>query len=276
MDRIRLSVATKLLQEELGDLLWYIAVAASTFNLDLDDIANDNLMRVRNRYGQPNERTTFDEPLTDFDSEFSPIERFPRRLVINFSQDIANQKNTAVLTLVNAEPNAFENGPIERPGGKQQGFTVGEAIGDKLTDNSRRADGYRYHDAVHMGFMTVLGWSPIMRAMLRVKRYSDAGIDRDQDGARAIFLEEGLVAVLAQLAKRRSQFSGSRTIDGEVLSVVKAVVSALEVKSSPEWLWRDAICQGFTAMEQLRKNQGGYLIADLDEKKLEYTKNYPT
>ena len=181
LDRIHLSVATDLLQEELGDLLWYIAVAASTFNLDLDDIANDNLRRVRNRYGQPNERTTFDEPLTDFDSEYSSIERFPRRLVIKFNQHVANKQNTALLTLVNAEPNAFKDGPIEKSGTKQQGFTVGDTIGNELTDNSRRADGYRYHDAVHMGFMTVLGWSPIMRAMLRVKRYSNADTDREQD-----------------------------------------------------------------------------------------------
>ena len=275
LDRIHLSVATELLQEELGDLLWYVAVAASTFKLDLNDIADDNLKRVRNRYGQPNEQTMFDAPLSDFDSEFSLCERFPRRLVINFSQHIANKQDTAKLTLVDAAPNAFKNGPIDKRGSKKQGFTVGGPIGNELTDNSRRADGYRYHDAVHMGFMTVLGWSPIMRAMLRIKRYSNTDVDRDQDGARAIFLEEGLVAVLAQLAKRRSEFSEPRTIDGEVLSVVNAVVSDLEVKSLPEWLWRDAICQGFTAMEQLRENQGGYLIADLDKRNLEYTNNYP-
>jgi hypothetical protein len=61
-----------------------------------------------------------------------------------------------------------------------------------LTDNSRRVDAYRFHDAIHMGFMAVLGWSPTMRAALRLKRKSDQQTDECEDGARAIFAEEGL------------------------------------------------------------------------------------
>jgi hypothetical protein len=44
-----------------------------------------------------------------------------------------------------------------------------------LNRNSRRIDAYRFHDAIHLGFMAVLGWSPTMRALLRLKRKSSPG-----------------------------------------------------------------------------------------------------
>src|SRR6266478_2725286 len=38
--------------EELGDLLWYVANVASKFDLTLDKIAEDNLRKVRDRWGE--------------------------------------------------------------------------------------------------------------------------------------------------------------------------------------------------------------------------------
>jgi NTP pyrophosphatase (non-canonical NTP hydrolase) len=38
------------LSEELGDVLWYVAEAASACGLELDDIANQNVEKLRNRY----------------------------------------------------------------------------------------------------------------------------------------------------------------------------------------------------------------------------------
>jgi len=61
------------------------------------------------------------------------------------------RRATAVLRLVSAEPNAFPDGPVTI-GGKPHGFQVGAELGDPLTDNSRRADAYRFHDAIHLGF----------------------------------------------------------------------------------------------------------------------------
>lgn len=97
-------------------------------------------------------------------------------------------------------PNAFPEGPIVLPTGKQVGYSVGDQLGDPLTDNSRYADGYRYHDAIHFGFMAILGWSPNSRSLLRVKRQSDPVKDECDDGAQSIFAEEGLAAVLSMLA----------------------------------------------------------------------------
>ena len=202
-----------------------------------------------------------------------PHERFPRRLVVAFAEHpLPSGRGAAALTLVSVEPNAFPNGRITTASGKKIGFQVGAELGDPLTDNSRRVDTYRFHDAIHMGFLAVLNWSPTLRALLRLKRKSNPETDECEDGARAIFAEEGLAAVLSRLAKRRTGFLSETSIDGEVIEVAKAAAVDLEVEPLPAWLWRSAICQGFRAMHQLGENGGGYLVADLDSRRLAYEK----
>ena len=178
----------------------------------------------------------------------------------------------ATLTLVSAEPNIFLNSRNATASGKKIGFQVGAELGDPLTDNSRRVDAYRFHDAIHLGFLAVLNWSPTLRSLLRLKRKSNPETDECEDGARAIFAEEGLAVVLSRLAKRRTGFLSETSIDGEVIEVAKATAVDLEVEPLPTWLWRSAICQGFWAMHQLAENSGGYLIADLDARTLTYEK----
>lgn len=39
------------IKDELSDLLWYLAEMASCFNLDLEDIADHNIVKLQNRYG---------------------------------------------------------------------------------------------------------------------------------------------------------------------------------------------------------------------------------
>jgi hypothetical protein len=271
-DGIDLAANREFLREELGDLLWYVAAVATACDLDLEEIAEANLRRTRDRYPVQPSRPQFDI-LPVFDSTFPPHERFPRRLTIAFAERrLPSGRASAVLTLTSAAPNPFPSGPIATQGGKKLGYQVGSELGDPLTDNSRRADAYRFHDAIHMGFLAVLNWSPTLRALLRLKRKSNPETDECEDGARAIFAEEGLAAVLSRLAKRRTDFLVEASIDGEVIDVAKAAAVDLEVEPLPAWLWRRAICQGFRAMHQLSENGGGYLIADLDMRTLAYAK----
>lgn len=271
-DGIDLAANRQFLHEELGDLLWYVAAVATACGLDLEEIAEANLRRTRDRY--PRERVAHQlGGLPLFDADYPAHERFPRRLVVAFAErPLPSGRAAAVLTLVSAEPNAFPHGPITLASGKLAGFQVGAELGDPLTDNTRRVNSYRFHDAIHMGFMAVLGWSPTLRALLRLKRKSNPETDECEDGARAIFAEEGLAAVLSRLAKRRIGFLSQTSVDGEVIEVAKAAAVDLEVEPLPAWLWRRAICQGFRAMHQLGENAGGYLIADLDTRTLAYEK----
>lgn len=269
-DRLKLKDHQAYLREQLGDVLWYVAVVAKTFDLDLGRIAKENLIRTADRYGE------HDLVASTFDREYEPTERFPRRLVVRFTEKrVRKRPALASLKLIEATPNAFEHGPVEQEPGKLIGYMVGAPLGDPLTDNSRRRDDYRYHDAIHLGFLSVLGWSPIVRSLLRVKRKSKPKVDEVEDGARARFLEEGLAAVLYRLSLRRNNFRTENMIGGEVLDMVQALVVGLEVEAAPAWLWRRAINQGFVAMHQLGENMGGYLVADLNAQTLAYSKQQP-
>lgn len=271
-DSIDLTESRQFLREELGDLLWYVAALATACGLDLNDVATTNLRRAGDRYPAVPPEHQLDE-LPIFDRDYPPTERFPRRLVISFAENVAEGNRTvAGLTLVCAQPNAFPGGPTLGPGEKPIGYQLGATMGDTLTDNSRRVDAYRFHDAIHLGFLAVLNWSPTMRAVLRLKRKSNPQVDECEDGARAVYVEEGLAAVLARLAQRRTGFLSETSIDGEVIEVAKAAAVDLEVEPLPAWLWRRAILQGFRAMHQLGQNCGGYLVADLDARTLTYKK----
>lgn len=273
-DGIDLASNRDLLREELGDLLWYVAAVATACELDLEDIAATNLRRTRDRYLRTG-REQFDG-LPVLDAAYPIHERFPRRLVVAFVElPHLSGRGSARMTLVSAEPNAFPDGPAVIGSRRPVGFDVGAPLGDQLTDNSRRTDSYRFHDAIHFGFLAVLGWSPTVRALLRLKRKSDPDTDECEDGARAIFAEEGLAAVLSRLAKRRMGFLSESSIDGEVIDVVRAAVTDLEVERLPGWLWRSAIHQGFCALHNLAANAGGYLSADLDDRRLTYHKVLP-
>jgi NTP pyrophosphatase (non-canonical NTP hydrolase) len=270
-DGIDLAANREFLRDELGDLLWYAAAVATACGLELDDIAQANLARTRDRY--PSHHLGADRrSLPVFDAAYPSRERFPRRLVVAVTEQLLPPgRRAAVLTLVSAEPNAFPDGPVSI-GGKPHGFRVGAELGDPLTDNSRRLDAYRFHDAIHLGFMAVLGWSPTMRSLLRLKRKSSPEADECEDGARAIFAEEGLAAVLSRLAPGRTRFLNTASIDGDVIEVAKAATTGLEAEAVPGWLWQAAIQQGFGAMYLLGENDGGYLVADLDARELSYRK----
>ncbi|MCA1812171.1 MAG: nucleoside triphosphate pyrophosphohydrolase family protein [Halobacteriales archaeon] len=271
-DNVSKDQVRDLLKQELGDVMWFCAAIASANDLDLEEIAAFNLKRTKNRYGTLDLKV---EP--DFEKGFSLEQRFPRRLVIQFKQSKgAKGRPENQLVLVDAQPNAFPKGskPGSKPG-KRIGYDVGRPLGDPLTDHQRKEDAYRFHDAIHLGFMAVLGWSPVMRYVLRIKRKADPDTEEGEDSARQAFAEEGLSAVLAQMAKRRLGFLHDRSVNEDVLDVVRAITDDIEVKACSDQLWARAITQGFTAMHNLAEHGGGFLVADLDARTLEFRSKWP-
>jgi NTP pyrophosphatase (non-canonical NTP hydrolase) len=273
-DNIDLAESIEQLTEELGDLLWYAAAVATASGLDLGEIADANLKRAQDRYLPPGQQPDF-ASLDSYDECHPASERFPRRIQFDFTEVIENGSPIATMKITAVEPNFFPTGPVPVNDDKMAGFKVGKQLGASLTDNSHIADGYRYHDALHFGFMAVLGWSPNSRSLLQLKRRSDEKIDECEDGARAIFAEEGLAAILSRLASRRMGYLKETTVDGETVQIARAATVGLEVSTAPAWLWRRAISSGFSAMRSLIENKGGFLIADLDARTLTYSK-YPT
>ena len=254
---------------ELGDLLWYTATVARHVRVGLEEVAERDLKRAA-RASSLN--TIGIQQKSRFDENFPPTEQIPRLLHLRFQERTVNGHAAVTMTLLGATPNAFPHGPVPRGSDKFQGFKVESILGNEVTDNSRRIDAYRYHDAVHLGFLAVLGWSPNIRSLLQVKRKSDSVIDETEDGARAIFAEEGIAAILAKQATISRQFEAPNLVPEQLLDLIALVVEDLEVSVLPYRLWRAAISQGFTVMRQLSESGGGYVLADLDARTLQYSK----
>lgn len=265
---------------ELGDVLWYTATVARHCDLELQRVATDAAEQAEAEQRELAFLGELPADLPVLDEGCPDAERFPRRLVIRFQQQQVGprQQPRARATLVAASPNAFPKGPIEDylGRGKRQGFQVPDTFGATLSDNSRRVDHYRFHDALHLGFLAVLGWSPVTRSLLKLKRRSEEAVDEDEDGARAIFAEEGMAAALAKRAPARQGFRTERSVDEETIEMLTTVLEDLEVSRMPSPLWRRAIVQGFEVLRALTDSGGGYVIVDLDGRSLTFSRTDPT
>lgn len=252
-------------RRELGAVLGSVATLATASGIDLEDIASAHLGTLNDLYGFGRRRDWWAD-LPVFDDGCPAAERFPRRLVLDVHEHTDHHGRTVAQATVRCDHPPSSPGEVQS---RDPGPAAGP-LGDPLTDNARQADGYRFHDAIHLGFLAVLGWSPNLRSLLRRKRKSDPITDECEDGARAIFTEEGLAAVLARIAPAHHGFLTEDAVTSETIDLARAVTSGLEVHDLPGWLWRRAIAQGFHAMHQLRLNRGGRLTVDLDERSLTY------
>jgi hypothetical protein len=145
-------------------------------------------------------------------------------------------------------------------------------IGDALSDNAYQDDGYRYHDAFHLAFAAVLGWSPIVRGLLKRKRKSKPKVDEVEDGARAANIEEGLAAYVYNEAKNSNLFKQTTSLDFYLLKTIKSFVHGLEVSNCSFAQWERAILGGFKVFHSLMKNHGGVLLLDLRKHTIKYRK----
>lgn len=137
-------------------------------------------------------------------------------------------------------------------------------IGDRLTDNAMVADDYRFHDVFHFAHVAVLTWSPVVRALLRLKRKSDAKLDEAQDGARAILIEEGVTTWIFGQASNLDFFAAVKPgeLPFDMLKHVRQFVGGYEAEQCPLWLWEEAILQGYAAFRFLRKHRRGRIHID--------------
>ena len=226
--------------EELGDLLWYVANVAAKFDLKLENIAQDNLRKTRDRWGDQ------DTSAIILDAEYEDHERLPRRFEIELREVVVKGK-----TKIRAHMN-------------------GKKIGDDLTDNADDPDGYRFHDVFHLGYVAVLGWSPVIRKLLKRKRKSNPQIDEVQDGGRAQVIDEGVSALVFEYARDHNWLKGVTDLDYQLLRTIKGITLLLEVRERSMGEWQRAILIGFEVWRQVLVNSGGRILVDLDAKELKY------
>ncbi|GET43880.1 nucleoside triphosphate pyrophosphohydrolase family protein [Microseira wollei] len=233
--------------EELGDLLWYVANVASKFDLDLEKVAKGNIEKCRARWGWRNSVQTDVSTIGYlFDSGFPENERLPRQFIVEMTE--VNQDKSV----------------------KMKAFINGQPIGNDLTDNSYSSDGYRFHDVFHLSYVAVLGWSPVIRSNLKLKRKSNPCIDEVEDGGRAIAIEEGLSALVFSYAKDHNFLEGVAALDYQLLKTIKNMTSHLEVARCSLGDWEKAILAGYEVWRKVKKYRGGTVVIDRDARSITY------
>jgi NTP pyrophosphatase (non-canonical NTP hydrolase) len=228
------------LRRDLVEIFRGLILAADDAEVSLDEAAAFNIEKTLGRWpikldwGQP------------YDDGFDADEQLPRRLEIVFREKTVGGKTYV----------------IQSSGGLN--------LGDRLTDNRPDADDYRFHDVFHLSYAAILGWSPVLRALLRVKRKSAPDIDEQQDGARAIIAEEGISNWIFAHGLRHKAFEGVDSLDFALLKTIREMVKGYEVESRPLWMWERAILEGFRVFRELQRHRGGTVSADLLEHTLAY------
>ena len=231
--------------EELGDVLWYLAVLADRLDLKLDDIAAANLAKTQARWVP-----VLPSPL---DASFPDHERLPRSGVFEF--------RTVPET--------------EAPRPSVDLFFNGVQVGDRLTDASDSPDGYRFHDVFHLAFATFLGWSPLTRALLGRKRRSNQLVDENQDGGRAVVLEEGISALAFAYGADHGLLDRVEHIDQSLIRAIDSASANFEVADRTGADWERAILAGFKVFRELLAHDGGFVTFDAAAGQLEFMSEKP-
>lgn len=218
-----------------------LMVAADDAEVDLEKAAEGNLEKIESRW--PSKKIW--PPL--YDQSLDEDEKFPQKIAVVFSEKIVNGKRY-VLQKCN-----------------------GINIGDRLTDNALEQDDYRFHDVFHLAFAAILGWSPVLRALLKLKRKSNELVDEIQDGARASITEEGISNWVFAQGIRHNLFADAASLDFSVLRAIKDMVRGYEVEDRPYWMWEHAILEGFRVFRSLKNSRGGVVTANIEERTLTYS-----
>lgn len=224
------------LAEEVGDLLWYVANVATKFDLDLAQVAAQNLSKCEKRWGHL-------QPREPFDASYPEDERLPRQFSIDFLTYHDEKDEPRIKIMYKGKP-----------------------FGDELTDNAHTKDGYGYHDVIHLAFAAVLGWSPLVRKMIGAKRKSNKKIDQIEDGGRAIATEEGVSAMIFAYVRDYNFMEGKESVSSGLLRMIKNMVRHLEVSECTPGEWEYAIIEGFKAWREIKRGRGGTVDLDLDKR----------
>ncbi len=237
---------------ELGRLLWFVAAIAESLDKKLSEIAAENARKVLGRNLENAGKT----PLLD--EKFPDREQFPRKMEIHF---------------------------VSATDEKCRMYYKGQRLGDELTDNSHERDGYRFHDALHLGQVAVMGWSPVLRSLMKRKRKSKPETDENEDGARARIVDEVVVNLIynegRRLDRQRNRHSKGRSpelfknekdVSNGLLTHIKNQVWNLEVAKNSSADWVKAILDGYKIFNQLNHHQQGTVTVNLEKRTLKFSK----
>lgn len=234
----------------LGETIWHISALASLYGLALGQVAAQNVLKLERRFGR-----SHPTPLPDHDRPAA--ERLPRRFDVSF---------------------------VTVGRGKSRMYMDGRQLGNDLTDNAYAEDGYRFHDVLHLALAAKLGWSPVLRKLMGLKRRSDARLDEIEDGARAMIVEETVIKAVhaeglrisalstpAGMANEVPLVTSGRDVSFAFLKRLESLVSGLEAERNRYWEWEDVIVEGFYLFHRLRQEGRGTVSVDMDARTLSFS-----
>lgn len=243
------AVADRPVNDILGEIAWHVSALASTYGLTMSQIARRNMGKVAYRQNR-------DHPTPLHDEVYKPAEQFPRQMEVSF---------------------------VTVGRGRSRMYYKGRQLGDELTDNAHDDDGYRFHDVMHLANLAKLGWSPVVRGLLGLKRKSDHIVDQVEDGARAKIVEEAVIKAIHsegdRLARLRGPqpaqrpvrlFLGPRDITFRFLKFIQSLVNGLEVQTNRFWEWEEAIIEGHEIFYRLRCEGQGTVNIDLEKRTIAF------
>ncbi len=247
--KINKAIADRKVNDILGDIAWHVSALASLYKLRLSDIAEENQRKASQRWDEGAATPLHDEKFLR--------EQFPRRFEIE------------IVTVANGRVRMYYNG---------------RRLGDELTDNADQDDGYRFHDIMHLANVAFLGWSPVLRGLMKLKRKSDPKVDENQDGARATIVEEAIVKAihshgehLYKLAgneigdRPRRLFSDRSFITFQFLKFIQNLARGLEVQDNKLWEWEKAIIYGHEIYYLLQCEGQGTVTVDLHQRSISFS-----
>jgi len=186
-------------------ILRALFATARSARIDISRAVRGNLEKIFSRY--PLDRTYE----TRIDTQLGWYERLPDTMEIYFEEVSVGEKRYV-----------FQR-------------WNGVVIGDRLTDNKKEQDDYRFHDVFHVAYAVHLGWSPVLRSLLRLKRKSMPSTDENEDGARAVLIEEGITTFIFGKALERNLFEGLERIDNDLLKLIQDFVRGFEPDCCALW-----------------------------------------
>lgn len=234
------------LKEELGDVLWYIAAIATHNKISLSDIAEANILKTRDRFLE----TALLE-LPRFDENY--LEKFPDTFTVEFIEEKNDNNLMQVRMMWKMENDIYYSN-----------------LGDPLTDNSKFPNNYRYHDVFHFGHIAFLGWSPVMRDLMRLKRRSNESVLECEDRGRTQVAEEAVTLFVYNYAKSNKMLKESDRIDTEIINTVKQLVTDLEVSSVSGYQWELTILESYKVFHKVVENKGGKVEVSVKNRTLTY------
>lgn len=222
------------------DILQDLADISEIYGKGLDEAAQTNSEKTISYWcGEPT------LPAPQFDSEYPWYEQLPRKFHVDF---IGIEESKSLIMMMNDRQ-----------------------LGDRLTDNSHFDDGYRFHDIFHLAGVATLGWSPVFRDLLSVKRKSNPRVDEIEDGARAKIIEEAVINHIYDYA-RPHFLEGIDRVELDLIKRVRNLVMGYEVSNCEFWEWNDCILKSYQMFRLLIENGSGRIEIDADKRALNFIK----